>query len=433
MKVFVVGMWHLGLVTAGSLASMGHQVVCHDELALLNQYRDKRYPVDEPETESIYDTALSRNLILYTESADEINNCDIAWICYDTPVDDCDNADSDFVINNTKNIISRINKDMLVIISSQLPVGSCRKLLLHAQNFKRNCRIDIICLPENLRLGRAYDVFLAPDRVIAGINPSTDKTTLSQIFGNLSNKIVYMSLESAEMCKHAINSFLATSVAFANEVAKICEITGANAYDVSRGLQSDERIGERAYLTPGLAFAGGTLARDVNYLLTYETDLFALSLIRGVYASNTSHANWLDDKVHAIASNCPGLSIGVLGVTYKPNTNTLRRSLIVQSIRNWLRYGYVVHVFDPSNPDYTELIAPNLVIQQNAQSVINCSTVLVIGTAWDEFKTLSSAIANDKAQVRYLVDPTRHVSDIERLEKVTCFSVGLVHQSTNEL
>ena len=185
----------------------------------------------------------------------------------------------------------------LVLLSSQVPVGFTRT----CNATGRHKGIRFAYSPENLRLGKAIDVFRNPERVIIGIENDADRPRLTDLFARFATHLVWMSLESAEMTKHALNAFLATSVTFINEVARLCEEVGADAKEVERGLKSEGRIGPRAYLSPGAAFAGGTLARDLaSSCNAAETVQVQTPLLQGVLASNEVHKNWVREHIEQL-------------------------------------------------------------------------------------------------------------------------------------
>src|SRR5207253_2413405 len=176
--------------------------------------------------------------------------------------------------------------------------------------------------PENLRLGKALDCFRQPERVVAGCRDADSRAQLAELFRPFCENVVWMSVESAEMTKHALNAFLATSVTFINELARVCEAVGADAKEVERGLKSEARIGPRAYLSPGSAFAGGTLARDVRFLIGLaEQNGVEAPLFRGVWAGNRAHKDWTRATVARLLGGAAGPVVAVLGLTYKPGTS----------------------------------------------------------------------------------------------------------------
>ena len=226
---------------------------------------------------------------------------------------------------NLRQALPHLPKGALVLISSQLPVGTCAKLEKEFPQF------HFACSPENLRLGKAIDAFEKAERVIVGIRDDTKKPLLEKLFAPFTSQILFMRTESAEMVKHALNSFLALSITFINEIARLCEHTGADAKEVSAGLKSEPRIGPKAYLGPGGPFAGGTLARDVVTLTKLaEANGEKISVIPAIKQSNDLHRGWAFRRLQSRLGDLRGKTIAVLGLTYTTNTDTLRRSAAVE-------------------------------------------------------------------------------------------------------
>ena len=276
------------------------------------------------------------------------------------------------------------------------------------------------CVPENLRLGHALSSFRAPERVVAGVRDTSDREWLSGILEPFTERIEWMGVESAEMTKHALNGFLATSVAFINEIASLCEQVGADASEVSRGLKSDRRIGQRSYLSPGDVFAGGTLARDVSTLgqLARDHDLPA-HLIAGVSLSNRAHREWAHRALLALLGAhesrdnrgaLPGKRIAVWGLTYKPGTDTLRRSSAVE-LCHWLdEQGAIVRAHDPaitalpaSEVDI-DLCPTELLAAQAADAVVLC-------TPWPSYRDVSGEELVSIMRTPIVVDAGGHLHD----------------------
>src|SRR5262249_43972224 len=220
----------------------------------------------------------------------------------------------------------------LVLISSQVPAGFTAGL----EADWRDRGLRYAYSPENLRLGKALDSFRSPERIIVGVRNPADNGQLMELFAPFCRRLEWMSVESAEMTKHALNAFLATSVTFINELARLCEVVGADAKEVERGLKSEGRIGGRAYLSPGAAFAGGTLARGVRFLTERGGRMgVGMPLLEGVLASNELHKGWVRQRVVGLLEGVKAPTVAVLGLTYKPGTSTLRRSFAVELCR-WL-------------------------------------------------------------------------------------------------
>jgi UDPglucose 6-dehydrogenase len=258
MKVVVLGLWHLGCVTAACCAKFVDVVGLDFQQPTVDDLRAGKTPVFEPGLASLIQTGFaSRRLSFESDPATALKEANLLWVAYDTPVDDEDKADIKPVLEGIDRCMPYLPDDAVVLISSQIPAGTCH-LLEGRYPGKR-----FAYSPENLRLGKAIEIFLHQDRIILGTRRDEDAARVSELLRNFSIDIFRVRTESAEMIKHAINAFLGLSITFINEIARICEKVGADAREVESGLKSEARIGPQAYLSPGGPFSGGTLARDV--------------------------------------------------------------------------------------------------------------------------------------------------------------------------
>ena len=413
MKVCVQGLWHLGSVTAACLASVGNDVVGLDaDQKTIDGLSLGEAPLFEPGLDTLVLAGVASGALRFTTSiADAAAGAEVLWVTFDTPVDDDDRADIEFVSNQVKSVLPALADGTVVLISSQLPVGSIRKL----ENFVRenlpNKRMSFACSPENLRLGKALDVFLKPDRIVVGVRSEDDRKKLEKLLLPITGSLEWMSVESAEMTKHAINAFLATSVTFANEIASICEMVGADAKEVERGLKSETRIGPKAYLSPGGPFAGGTLARDIEFLgVATRSGQLATPLLSSVRASNDEHKNWVRRKLLESFPDLKGVTVAIWGLTYKPGTDTLRRSLAVE-LCDWLiEQGATVHVHDPVVQQLPMRWSGRVIGHAGALDAVAGADALVVGTEWPEFRRDAAGLRADAMHPNFVViDANRHL------------------------
>lgn len=386
MKVCVAGLWHLGSVTAACLASAGHDVTGYDpDEHTVAELAQGKPPLFEPGLEELTQAGIAAGRLRFTtDRAEAVRDAEVVWVTFDTPVDDDDNADVGFVIGAVEALFPHVADGALFVISSQLPVGSTAALERSAAPRK----ISFVYSPENLRLGKAIDVFAKPDRVVAGVRNAADRERFAKLLAPVTDRIEWMSVESAEMTKHALNAFLATSVAFINEIAAICEHTGADAKEVERGLKSERRIGPSAYLGPGAAFAGGTLARDIMFLSqrAEETGVSA-ELFSGVKRSNDAHKSWPKRRLNELLGGVRGKHIAVWGLTYKPGTDTLRRSLAIELCQWLLSEGATVSAHDPAVRSLPYDLAGVRLMYDAIAAVRGCDA-LVVMTEWPEYRKI---------------------------------------------
>lgn len=395
--VGVVGLWHLGCVTAACLAEAGYQVIAVDpDETVVQGLRQGRPPISEPGLAELM--AAHGDRLRFACDAQALAGLTRAWVTFDTPVDEDDNADVEWVMQRVEELLATLAEGALVVVSSQLPVGSAAALQARCAARRGADDLRFVSIPENLRLGSALESFREPDRFVAGVRGERDRAEVASLLEPFGAPVEWMRVESAEMTKHALNGFLATSVAFINEIAGVCEAVGADAAEVSRGLKSERRIGPRAYLAPGEAFAGGTLARDIGYLSGLATrhglpdQVFA-----GVAAGNDAHKSWVRRRLLRMLGRpavgervLAGTTVAVWGLTYKPGTDTLRRSSAVELCRWLAREGATVRAHDPAVHELPDELAEDIVLCETPLAALDGADALVVCTAWPQFRELSA-------------------------------------------
>jgi len=380
-RITVLGLWHLGSVTAACCARHFEVTGLDFDEAVIANLNQDRAPILEPGLNDLLRAGLAAKRLLFT--SDPKSACaraDVLWLCYDTPVNDLDESDVTFVLERLRLALTHLPAGALVLVSSQLPVGTCRALEAEFPQF------DFACSPENLRLGRAIDAFEKADRVVVGLRNEAKRALLEELFKPFTAQVLFMRTESAEMVKHALNSFLAVSITFINEIARLCEQAGADAKEVAAGLKSDSRIGTKAYLGPGGPFAGGTLARDVVTLTKFGAKRReTLSLIPAIKQSNDLHRSWAFRKLQSRLGDLRGKVIAVLGLVYTPNTDTLRRSAAVELCQQLLAAGARVQAFDPAVQSLPAELAA-ITLAPDLASAVKDAAAAVVCTEWPAFR-----------------------------------------------
>jgi len=428
LKICVLGLWHLGTVTAACLASAGHSVTGLDfdseNIARLNEGIP---PVSEPGLENLLQNSLKEGKLSFTSDIQQaVNAIDVLWVAYDTPVGPGDRADAGFVFERIERVLPHLHSHVLVLISSQLPAGSTRLLEAKYKALGGSAAITFACSPENLRLGKAISAFTQPERVVVGIRNESDRVLLERLFSAFTAHIEWMSVESAEMTKHALNAFLAASVTFINEIAVLCEQNGADAKEVERGLKSEARIGPKAYLSPGAAFAGGTLARDVSFLVAIgEQRGVSTHLLRAVRASNDEHRQWARRKIASVLGGLSGRTVAVWGLTYKPGTDTLRRSSSVELCEWLFDSGARVQAHDPAIKALPVESAARIALSQSPLEALKGASALVVATEWPEYAAIGAAAIVSAMSVPVVLDAGRFLAgQLERNPAIQYFTVG---------
>jgi UDPglucose 6-dehydrogenase len=414
--IAVLGLWHLGCVTAACLAEAGYDVIGLDpDPDVVDALCDGRPPLYEPGLEELL--ADSSERLRFSTEPPALADADCAWIAFDTPVDDDDRADVEWVVGHSVQMLAQLPAGALVIVSSQLPVGSVAALRERCASLRGERSLRFACIPENLRLGRALESFREPDRIVAGVRDESDRSELAELLAPFDTTIEWMRVESAEMTKHALNGFLATSVAFINETAAICESVGADAQEVARGLKSERRIGPGAYLQPGAAFAGGTLARDIGFLRDLaERHQLPAGVFAGVAEGNAAHKHWAERKLLELlggdgAGERPlaGRVAAIWGLTYKPGTDTLRRSSAVELCRWLIDAGASVRAHDPAVSALPASLAADVELCPSPLEAVTGAEVLVVCTPWPDYRDVPADEVLAALALPLVLDPAGYL------------------------
>jgi UDPglucose 6-dehydrogenase len=347
-------------------------------------------------------------MLTFTTDISAASAADIIWVAFDTPVDEEDRADVEYVVTRISLLFPYLREGAVVLISSQIPVGTTSRIEAAYRVAFPHKDVRFAYSPENLRLGKALEVFRKPGRIVVGTRTDADRELLAPLLIPFCDNLIWMSVESAEMTKHALNAFLANSIAFINEIAAVCEEVGADARQVEKGLKSDERIGPRAYLGAGGAFAGGTLARDIGFLTSTASSVgLPTPLLESVKLSNDLHKDWPRRKLLTLLGSLAGKRIAVLGLTYKPGAYTLRRSSSVELCRWLSEQRAMVHAFDPAVPELPAELTGTIALADSALSAISGCDAVVIATEWPEFRALRAPDLAARMKTPVVLDANR--------------------------
>lgn len=418
MKLCVLGLWHLGCVTAACCAKHFQVAGLDFDAANVGRLQSGQAPLLEPGLNELLASGLAAGRLDFTTDAQAAcAQAEVLWLTYDTPVNENDESDVEYVLGNLRRALAHLPAGALVLISAQLPVGTCARLEKEFPQF------HFACSPENLRLGKAIEAFEKAERAIVGLRSDAKQALLAQLFQPFASQTIFMRTESAEMVKHALNSFLALSITFINEIARLCEHTGADAKEVSVGLKSEPRIGPKAYLGPGGPFAGGTLARDVVSLSRLAVACGeTILVIPAIKQSNDLHRAWAFRRLQSRLGSLAGRRICVLGLTYTTNTDTLRRSAAVELCQQLVTAGAKVAAFDPAVKQLpAEMAAVTLAVDMAA--ALAEAEAVVVCTEWPQFRQADWAQLVSSMRLAVVVDANRF------LEKELKHQPGVEHLS----
>ncbi len=394
-RVAVIGLWHLGTVTASCLADYGHGVVGLDQNAQVVANLEKGIaPLFEPGLEELVKKGIkNKKLRFTTDFKSALKDADCVVIAFDTPVNEDDTPDLSPIMDSISKSIPQIKDGCLIVLSSQIPIGTCEEIKTKIQKKRKELNFGIACIPENLKLGEAISRFKSPDILVIGTDDEEYLAKARRLFGFVGeSKIKSVNFRTAEMVKHAINSFLANQISWANEMGNFCDKMGVDWFEVIPALSLDQRVGRGALLKSGLAFGGGTLARDVGVLRRIGKENGAeTALLDAVIQVNRKQNRVVLEKLGLIFGNLKGLQVGVLGLTYKPGTSTIRRSAAIEIVKELERNEVRVKAYDPKANFSEKEAGIKIERSKSVALAARSSDALLILTAWPEFKELDFA------------------------------------------
>ncbi|HLJ60087.1 MAG TPA: nucleotide sugar dehydrogenase [bacterium] len=426
LRVAVIGLWHLGCVAAACLAKLGHAVVgVETSPRRLEELRAGRAPLREPGLDELLTAGLAAGTLRFSGDLEEaVREADVGYIAYDTPVNSEDEADPSIVREAAQRVGNGLPSGALLLVQSQVPVGSC-ELIRAALEAARPGQVLVACVPENIRLGQAIERYLTPDMLVVGARDGAAYETVDRVFARVDAPRVRTDFATAETIKHAINAFLATSISYVNEMANLAQLEGVDLDALLAALRLERRVGPHVPLTPGMGFAGGTLARDIKALQAlggrhgYVPHLFD-AVLRVNDDQKTLPVRWLQQAYGALE----GRRVGVLGLTYKVGTSTLRRSGAVEVIRRLVASGAAVAAADPQ-ADPTEIAdLPPFEFSRDPYLAAAGADALVVVTPWPQFEALDYARILSEMRHPFVLDMARML-DRRRLEALGFAYIGV--------
>jgi UDPglucose 6-dehydrogenase len=356
---------------------------------------------------------------------DGLGGASFVFIAFDTRVNEKDEVDLSDVNETAAEMAEWLEDGSIVIVSSQVPVGTCEEIKSRIRQKRSSLDFDVACVPENLRLGQAIERFTNPERIVIGADNDNTLDRVEAFFSAVKASKIKMNLRSAEMTKHALNAFLATSISFINEIANLCDELGADALKVAEALRLDSRIGSKAMLKPGLGFAGGTLARDIKVLQKLGRKVgYPTRLITGVLEVNQQQNHMIAGKLQKIYGSLRNLTVGVLGLTYKAGTSTLRRSASLEIIKDLTDLGAKIKAYDPK-ADLREIKGHReFEFCSDALAVAKGCEALVFVTDWPEFKELDFQLIKPLMKKPVVID-AQNMLDAESLIQMGFIYLGV--------
>ncbi len=392
MKICIVGTGYVGLVTGVCLAEMGNDVICVDnDKAKLEDLKNGIIPIYEPGLKDIIPVNISEDRLTFTDDLETaVKESLVCFIAVGTPEDEQGRANLTYVFDVAKSIAENMNEYKVIVNKSTVPVGTASKVYDIVKKHTKH-DFDIVSNPEFLKQGDAVNDFLKPDRVVIGVDSDKAKTIMQDIYAPFlrnGNPIIIMDTKSAEMTKYAANSFLATKISFANEIANICERVGADADLVRIGMCSDKRIGNQ-FLYAGLGYGGSCFPKDVKALVNVAKDVdYEAKLLQATDDVNEKQRLLFIDKIlNHYDNDISGKKFAIWGLAFKPNTNDMRCSPAITIINKLLECGAEIQAFDPKAADTAKTIfGDKIKYCKNAYEALENTDALLLLTEWHEFR-----------------------------------------------
>ncbi len=428
MNIAIVGTGYVGLVSGTCFADTGAVVTCVDvDSAKIERLKKGEIPIYEPGLdELVVKNVKAGRLKFTTDLASVLNEQEIVFSAVGTPPDEDGSADLKYVLQVAKTIGENLNRYVVVVTKSTVPVGTARKVrhTIQAELNRRgvDVKFDVASNPEFLKEGNAIKDFMSPDRVVVGVESEQAKKALAKLYKPflINNfRVIFMDIPSAEMTKYAANSMLATRISFMNDIANLCERVGADVNMVRAGIGSDTRIG-RKFLYAGCGYGGSCFPKDVKALIkTADDNGYSMEVLKAVERVNEKQKSILFDKLHKAYGDTGlrGKTIALWGLSFKPETDDMRESTALVMIRLLLDAGCTVRAYDPVAMDECRRRIGDAITYCNDMydAVLNADALLLL-TEWKEFRLPTWGVIR-KAMARPLVIDGRNIFDAEELKE----------------
>ena len=411
MRVAMIGAGYVGLVSAACFSEFGFTVTCVDSAPeRIAALKAGRSPIYEPGLEALLAANVAAGRLAFTgDIADAVPGADVVMLAVGTPSRRGDgHADLSFVLEAARRIADALEGYTVIATKSTVPVGTGREIASIIQERRPEASFDVVSNPEFLREGSAIGDFMHPDRVVVGVESARAQAVMRALYRPLfliETPVLFTTLETAELIKYAANCFLATKIAFINEIADLCERLGADVQDVAKGIGLDGRIG-RYFLHAGPGFGGSCFPKDTAALTRIAEEADSPSaVVDAVLRSNDAHKTRMVGKIAEACGGCvTGKTVAVLGVTFKPNTDDVSESPSLVILPGLMERGAVIRAFDPAGMEEARRVLDGVVWCRDPYDAMAGADALVILTEWNEFRALDLERVRSLLKTPLIVD-----------------------------
>jgi len=426
MKLTIIGTGYVGLVTGTCFAEVGHQVICVDNDAeKIKLLLEGGIPIYEPGLEELVKTNVAAGRLHFsTSTAEGVEKSDVVFIAVPTPPQSDGSVDLSFIEKVAREIAAAMTGYRIVVDKSTVPVQTGDKV---AETIKRYCKakvdFDVVSNPEFLREGFAVQDLMHPDRVVIGVRSQRPVAAMKQLFAPFKAPVIVTDISSAELIKHASNSFLALKISYINAISVICEATGANVQEVANGMGMDDRIGRR-FLDASLGFGGSCFPKDLSAFVKIAEQVgYDFGLLKEVQKINCEQMNRFVKKIADTLWVLKDKNIGVLGLAFKQNTDDVRMSPAIDLCHRLQKEGAILRVHDPKAMEKARAVLKDVTFVEDMNEVAEGCDALVVATEWEEFKKLDLERARKQLTHPILFDG-RNLFDPAELERL-----GFIYKS----
>jgi UDPglucose 6-dehydrogenase len=390
-NILVVGAGHVGLVTAACLADLGNKVTSmDDDERKIDDLKRRTIPFYEPGLEEIVHRNMDKGRLFFTTSIEEgISASEIIFICVGTPQKESGEADISSIESVSQRIAETLNGYKVIVEKSTVPVktGWWIKKVINS-NSRQHFVFDVVCNPEFMREGNAIYDFLHPDRVVIGVETEKAAKIMISLYEPLDAPIVLTNIETAELTKHAANSFLALKISYINAIARLCDKVGADVRMIAEGMGYDRRIG-RQFLDAGLGYGGYCFPKDVAAFIKIGEELgYDFELLKIVQKINKEQHDQAVEKLRKALWTLKGKVIGILGLSFKPDTDDIREAPSIYIVNRLLREGATVKAYDPQAMNNARTVLPDIEYCKDPYELAKGTDAILVVTEWDEFRNL---------------------------------------------
>lgn len=409
MKLTIIGSGYVGLTTGACFAEVGHQVVCvdNDEIKVKTLLEGK-IPIYEPGLESLVRKNVAARKLRFTTSTEEgVEHGEVLFIAVPTPPQADGSVDLSFIEKVAREIAQYLESYRVIVDKSTVPVKTGERVAQTIRRYaKPGVEFDVVSNPEFLREGSAVEDLMKPDRIVIGGNSDRALATMQKVYEPFMAPVLVTDINSAELIKHAANSFLALKISYANALSEICEAAGADVIKVADGIGADKRIG-RDFLSAGLGYGGSCFPKDIAAFIAISEQLGSpFNLLKEVESINARQLTRFLDGIREALWLLKDKKLAVWGLSFKPNTDDVRSSVAVNLVEKLVAEGAKVVVYDPKAMEKAKALpfASKIEFAESAIAAAEGAEALIIATEWPEFAAVDLAELRDKMRTPLIFD-----------------------------